>query len=77
MNYTEVKTTDTKIPHVQWLVRCTVSMLTEATVQQVEREILEYVQRGLGDQLLIESLRVEITVEDVHGEILGYSEIGT
>lgn len=77
LNYTEVKATDTKIPHVQWLVRCTVSMLTEATVQQIEREILEYVQRGLGDQLLIESLRVEITVEDVHGELLSYLEIGT
>ncbi|ALQ32531.1 hypothetical protein AA310_00990 [Arthrobacter sp. YC-RL1] len=77
LNYTEVKATDTKIPHVQWLVRCTVSMLTEATVQQIEREILEHVQRGLGAKLLIERLRLEITVEDVHGEILGYSEIGT
>ena len=52
-------------------------MLTEATVQQIEREILEHVQRGLGAKLLIERLRLEITVEDVHGEILGYAEIGT
>lgn len=77
LNYTEVKATDTKIPHVQWLVRCTVSMLTEATVQHLEREILEYVQAGIGAQILIERLRVEITVEDVHGEIISYSEIGT
>jgi len=77
LNYTEVKATDAKIPHVQWLVRCTVSMLTEATVQQIEGEILEYVQAGLGAELLVERLRVEITIEDVHGEILSYLEIGT
>ncbi|WP_404288899.1 hypothetical protein [Glutamicibacter arilaitensis] len=76
LNYTEVKTTDAKIPHVDWLVRCTVSMLTEATVQQIEQEILEYVQTGLGTELLVEHLTVEITVEDIHGQVLGYSQIG-
>ncbi|HJX79607.1 hypothetical protein [Glutamicibacter sp.] len=76
LNYTEVKATDAKIPHVDWLVRCTVSMLTEATVQRIEQEILEYVQTGLGAELLAEHLTVEVTVEDVHGQILGYSQIG-
>lgn len=32
---------------------------------------------GLDAQLLIEPLRVKITAEDAHGEILGFSEIGT
>ncbi len=76
LNYTEVKATDAKIPHVDWLVRCTVSMFTEATVQQIEQEILEYVQTGLGAELLVEHLTAEVTVEDVHGQILGYSQIG-
>ncbi|MCS3494587.1 hypothetical protein M2368_003619 [Arthrobacter sp. JUb119] len=75
LNYAEVKATDARIPHVQWLVRCTISMLSEATVQQIEQEILEYVQVGLSTRLLVEQLRVEITVEDVHGEILSYTEI--
>lgn len=75
LNYTEVKATDAKIPHVEWLARCTISMLTEATVQQIEQETLEHVRVGLGARLLVEKLRVEITVEDVHGEILSYTEI--
>jgi len=77
LNYAEVKATDARIPHVQWTVRCTVSMLTQASVEQIEQEILNYVQAGLKSQLRIERLTVEITVEDVHGEVVGYTEVAT
>ncbi|HJX76693.1 hypothetical protein [Glutamicibacter sp.] len=75
LNYTEVRATDTSIPHTMWLIRCTVSMLTRSTVHEIEQEILTHVNAGLNSMVASDHLTVEITVEDVHGEVLVRSEI--
>lgn len=75
LNYMEIRATDTKIPHTIWLARCTVSMFTESNVAHIENEVLQYVTGGLNALVVTDHLTVEITVEDIHGDILGNSTI--
>ena len=70
LNYTEIKATDTKIPHLQWKVQCHVSMAEDSSVSTIEQQVLGYIRDAISPLIIWDELVVDLVVEDLHGQAI-------
>ena len=70
LNYTEIKATDTQIPHLNWRVQCHVSMAGDSSVQVIEQQVLDYVRCAISPLISWRELVVNLVIEDLHGEAI-------
>lgn len=70
LNYTEIKATDAKIPHLQWKVQCHVSMAEDSSVSTIEQQVLGFVRDAISPLIMWDEIVVDLVVEDLHGQAI-------
>ncbi|MGH3652964.1 hypothetical protein [Glutamicibacter sp.] len=70
LNYTEIKATDTQIPHLNWRVQCHVSMAGDSSVQVIEQQVLGFIRDAISPLISWNELVVNLAIEDIHGQAI-------
>lgn len=70
LNYTEVKATDAKIPHLQWKVQCHVSMAEDSSAGVVQQQVLSLVRDAISPLIIWDEVVVDLVIEDLHGRAI-------
>lgn len=70
LNYTEIKATDARIPHLRWKIQCHVSMADDSTVNAIEQQVLGFVCDAIRPLISWEEVVVDLVIEDLHGQAI-------